>query len=97
MRKFLLVDNTYTISIVHKALFTCLYLLIILVPLSGQFQDFSIQNYSVEDGLPSNECHRIIQDSLGYIWIATDRGLVQWDGYEFKTYGIDEGLSLIHI
>ncbi len=26
-------------------------------------------------GLPSNECHRMLQDRLGYIGIVTDRGL----------------------
>ena len=57
-------------------------------------QDFTFQqiNYTVEDGLPSNECHRVLQDSLGYIWIATDRGLVKYDGYKFRTYGIKDGL-----
>ncbi|HRX30129.1 MAG TPA: two-component regulator propeller domain-containing protein, partial [Saprospiraceae bacterium] len=54
---------------------------------------FIFHNYTVDHGLPSNECHNIIQDSLGYIWIATDRGLVQYDGYEFKTYGPTDGLT----
>lgn len=57
-------------------------------------QDFNFQrtNYTIEDGLPSNECHRVLQDDEGYIWIATDRGLVKYDGYEFRTYGIKDGL-----
>jgi len=53
----------------------------------------NIINYTLEDGLPSNECHEILQDSLGYIWIATDRGLVKYDGYIFKSYGTNEGLN----
>jgi len=36
---------------------------------------------------------RVTPGSLGYIWIATDRGLVRYDGYDFKTYGIQEGLE----
>ncbi len=61
--------------------------------LRGQDLSFQQINYTVEDGLPSNECHRILQDKQGYIWIATDRGLVRYDGYEFRTYGVQEGLN----
>ncbi len=57
------------------------------------FHNYYQTNYTIEDGLPSNECHEILQDSQGYIWIATDRGLVRYDGYEFRTYGIPEGLQ----
>ena len=49
-------------------------------------------NYTTKDGLPSNETFCILQDSHGYIWIGTDRGLVKYDGYEFKTYTTYDGL-----
>lgn len=49
-------------------------------------------NYTTKDGLPSNETYCILQDSKGYIWIGTDRGLVKYDGYEFKTYTTLDGL-----
>lgn len=58
----------------------------------AQLPEYKKTNYTVEDGLPSNECHRILQDKSGYIWIATDRGLVRFDGYDFKVYGLKEGL-----
>jgi len=58
----------------------------------AQLPNYEIINYTIEDGLPSNECHEVLQDSKGYIWIATDRGLVRFDGYEFKTYGPRQGL-----
>ena len=60
---------------------------------TGQITDYEIINFSVEDGIPSNECHDIVQDSLGYVWIATDRGLSRFDGYGFKNYGKKEGLG----
>jgi len=67
----------------------------LFVPFSGfaQALNFKQTNYTIADGLPSNECHDIVQDSLGYIWIATDRGLVKFNGYEFKTYGFSDGLE----
>ncbi len=51
------------------------------------------QQFTIDDGLPSNECHDIVQDSKGYIWIATDRGLVRYDGYSFRNYGVVDGLA----
>lgn len=46
----------------------------------------SFTYYGVFDGLPSNEINRITQDSLGFIWCATNNGLVRFDGYEFSEF-----------
>lgn len=43
-------------------------------------------------GLPSSECYWVTQDSKGYLWIATDAGVVKYDGYKFKTYCTAKGL-----
>ncbi len=80
-----------------------LYEIIVIVSVSlffcprgiSQQQDFQIIQYDLNDGLPSNECYEIDQDSLGYIWIATDRGLSRFDGDQFKNYGTDKGLKNI--
>lgn len=61
--------------------------------LKGQNSIYPFKNYTSDDGLPSNECHRILQDKKGYIWIATDRGLCRYDGYTFKQYGRSQGLT----
>jgi len=68
-------------------------ILILWSELASQAPNYQITQYTLEDGLPSNECHAAVQDSLGYIWIATDRGLSRFDGYAFKNYGIKEGLG----
>ncbi len=68
----------------------------LLLPISQYAQDISnyqAKHYTIDDGLPSNECYTSLQDSLGYIWIATDRGLSRFDGYGFKNYGIENGLA----
>src|SRR5690606_2139970 len=49
-------------------------------------QDFRFHPYRVEQGLPSDVIKAATQDSLGYIWIATDDGLVKYDGLKFTTY-----------
>ena len=37
-------------------------------------------------GLPSNEIKRIHQDKEGFLWFASNNGLIRHDGYEFKLY-----------
>ncbi len=56
------------------------------------------KNFTIDEGLPSNEVYHIVQDSVGYIWIATSNGVSRFDGITFKNYGIDDGLveSTIH-
>ncbi len=71
------------------------FLFVLVYSLLGQSPYTLHKQFTLEDGLPSNECHDVVQDSLGYIWIATDRGLVRYDGYGFKTYGPGEGLQNI--
>ncbi|HUN17848.1 MAG TPA: two-component regulator propeller domain-containing protein [Saprospiraceae bacterium] len=50
-------------------------------------------NYSVKDGLPSNTVYCSFQDSKGYIWLGTDRGVVRYDGYQFTVYTTTDGLA----
>ncbi|ARN70806.1 hypothetical protein BST91_03660 [Nonlabens tegetincola] len=49
-------------------------------------------NFSEKDGLPSNHVYRITQDVDGYIWIATDEGLVKYNGTTFKVFTTKNGL-----
>lgn len=50
------------------------------------------KNFSVDDGLLSNEVFHVIQDSTGYVWIATANGINRFNGVDFKTYNIEDGL-----
>lgn len=50
-------------------------------------------NYSIEEGLPSSNVYSIFQDSKGYIWFATDVGVVQFNGRKFTHYNTDDGLA----
>jgi signal transduction histidine kinase/ligand-binding sensor domain-containing protein len=51
-----------------------------------------VRVYSALDGLPGNRVHRIVPDSLGFLWFATDRGLARFDGNRFTVYGASDGL-----
>lgn len=44
---------------------------------------------TVQDGLSQNTVLDIYQDSVGYVWIATESGLNRFDGYTFKHYTQD--------
>lgn len=56
------------------------------------------KQFTVDNGLPSNETYHIVQDSIGYLWIATSNGISRFDGYSFKNFGLNDGLveSAIH-
>lgn len=46
---------------------------------------YSIRHYTSEDGLPQNSIGGIEKDEYGFIWLATQGGLVRWDGNKFET------------
>lgn len=65
------------------------YFCILIVALSGvaaHAQKYSLKQYRVEEGLPSDIVKGSMQDSLGYFWAATDEGLVKYDGITFTSY-----------
>lgn len=51
------------------------------------------RHYTVDDGLPSNEIYHVIQDSKGYIWLATNMGVSRYDGHTFRNFDKQDGLS----
>ncbi|WP_442591030.1 two-component regulator propeller domain-containing protein [Pedobacter sp. AW31-3R] len=51
-----------------------------------------IRHFTTRDGLPSNNCYYTLQDSNGYIWIASDAGVSRYDGKMFENFSIDDGL-----
>jgi len=51
-----------------------------------------LQRFSTKNGLPSNNCFYTLQDSKGYLWIATDAGVSRFDGKVFENFSVDDGL-----
>lgn len=56
-------------------------------------QENSFLNFTVADGLPSTEVYHVIQDKKGFIWFATDNGVVKFDGGSFEVINSSLGLS----
>ncbi len=87
-------ELSHAISSVSYRLPAILLFTLLFIPsVSGWCQQEALfKRYTVEDGLPSSEVHEIRQDARGFIWIATDRGVCRFDGYEFSVYTSDDGL-----
>jgi len=52
----------------------------------SQLNKYSIQVWSTDDGLPSNNLLQVLQDKKGYIWISSFNGLIRFDGNTFDVY-----------
>lgn len=69
-----------------------IFLVFLTVKSSGLGPQTYFQHFTTNDGLPTSQIYEAMQDSDGYMWFATDRGVVRYNGYEFKTFGTKEGL-----
>src|SRR5689334_102517 len=77
-------------------MFTIRYIvgaLFLLFALFCHAQKMAFQLYTVNDGLVANPIRRVIQDSKGFIWVATWEGLSKYDGHKFTNYTTENGLS----
>ena len=44
------------------------------------------KRWTIRDGMPSNSVSQVIQTPEGFVWIATQEGLVRFDGSRFKLF-----------
>ncbi len=76
----------------------CIFIFLIRLSLLAQ-HPYS-WTLTTEDGLPSLEVYDLYEDSKGYIWIGTDKGLCKYNGVTFFYYKNKdqkgEALSGIH-
>lgn len=69
-------------------------IIFILLPFStfsyvSEFADPMFKHIADDHKIPDGIIVKMSQDSKGFIWIATQNGLVRHDGYTFKTYRND--------
>jgi signal transduction histidine kinase len=53
---------------------------------SKPLTSYQRQNWQTESGLPQNTVHAILETQDGYLWLATEGGLVRFDGVKFTVY-----------
>ncbi|MEO6914994.1 MAG: ATP-binding protein [Chitinophagaceae bacterium] len=64
-----------------------LNLILTTVVFSQTQGDYQSRQYSTENGLPSNGIKGLQWDEkTGFLWIATEAGIVRFNGIDFKTY-----------
>ncbi|MBB5057583.1 ligand-binding sensor domain-containing protein [Granulicella aggregans] len=49
-------------------------------------KQYGRQSWQSDSGLPQNTVHAVAQTREGFLWLATEGGLVRFDGQEFRTY-----------
>ncbi|MBL0359245.1 MAG: hypothetical protein IPP72_21320 [Chitinophagaceae bacterium] len=59
---------------------------------SAQQKEFIFKNFTQEEGLPSNESYYVFEDSKHYIWIATDLGVVRYNGNKFEQFNLPDNV-----
>lgn len=69
-----------------------LFTLIVIYPPCLFSQETSF-NLSVRNGLPTNQTYRTIVDKNGYLWIATAKGVVKYNGYTTKIFNSADGIA----
>lgn len=52
----------------------------------AQHRSIKFQNISIKNGLSQSYVNAIVQDRQGFIWIGTQDGLNQFDGYTFNIF-----------
>jgi ligand-binding sensor domain-containing protein len=50
---------------------------------------YTVENITVSNGLYNNYIFDVLQDNLGFLWLASENGLQKYDGYTFTLYTPD--------
>ena len=70
--------------LISLLLYNCITLFSVYA--NNDLSNYNIKIIDNENGLPSIEIRRVIQDSDGFMWFASTNGLFRYDGHEIKTY-----------
>lgn len=77
---------------VCRIVFLLLISTITFYPVLAQ-DDYSIRVFTVDDNLAQNYVNSIIQDTRGFLWIGTGKGLSRYDGKQIVNFRKAEGLA----
>ena len=78
----------------HVLLFFCL---LQFLASKGQtsLSDYSVVNYNSDNALPQNSIKGMAFDRNGFLWMATEMGVVRFDGRNFREYNMDNSPALL--
>src|SRR3954470_22888741 len=69
----------------------------LLMSLSSKGQTashYSVVNYNSDNALPQNSINDMAFDSHGFLWLATEMGMVRFDGQHFREYNMANSPAL---
>ncbi|HLK96206.1 MAG TPA: two-component regulator propeller domain-containing protein, partial [Hymenobacter sp.] len=79
------------------SLFRCLIPLALLLSQQSQAQTLParqfLKQFGPAEGLATPFIYALAQDRQGYLWLGTAEGLVRYDGAEFVTFTVENGLA----
>lgn len=75
-----------------RRLYLFLLAFIALPSLCAQQKEFVFKNFTQEEGLPSNETYYVFEDSRHYMWVATDLGVVRYNGNKFEQFNLPDNV-----
>lgn len=70
-----------------------LFSLLLLFGIIANAQQPVYINYTIAQGLPSNTVFICFQDSKGYMWFGTDKGVSRFNGGQFQNFTTTDGLA----
>ena len=89
----LIVRNLILFAFFNIKFFLVVFFSAIMISLSSAQERYELLHHlTTEDGLPSNNVYSVIQDRNGFLWFATDQGVVKYDGQKLKVFTTEDGL-----
>jgi hypothetical protein len=67
----------------------CLLGIALILPVllyAGDHEGWTVTNFNNENGLPQNSVNFAQMDNDGYLWLATQAGIVRYDGQRFRLF-----------
>jgi len=89
------IDQRYSPHVIGYAklvAISSLTLLFVFSARSIRAEQLPVRIYTTADGLPRDLILRIVRDSHDFLWFCTSDGLSRFNGYQFTTYGVEQGL-----
>lgn len=75
-----------------KLIITTFLLIFFGVNSIAQYKELIFKNFTQEEGLPSNETYFVYRDIKNYIWIATDQGVVRFNGNKMEHFNLPDNV-----
>jgi signal transduction histidine kinase/ligand-binding sensor domain-containing protein len=64
----------------------------LLLALPARAERLPLRTYGATEGLSGDQVRFVLQDSRGFLWLATNAGVSRFDGASFTNFGAEEGV-----